>query len=59
MGNIFIYNYFFGKFLSYEENRSYYKPEEICIDYLEHRHLIVRNELLLQNLKNIIETIQI
>ena len=49
-----IYSYitiFSENFLSYEENRSYYKPEEICIDYLEHKHLIVRNELLLQNLK--------
>ena len=49
-----IYSYitiFSENFLSYKENRSYYKPEEICLDYLEHKYLIVRNELLLQNLK--------
>lgn len=49
-----IYSYltiFSENFLSYKENRSYYKPEEICLDYLEHKYSIVQNDLLRENLK--------
>ena len=49
-----IYSYitiFSENFISYKEKRSYYKPEEICIDYLEHKYSVGKSDLLLDNLK--------
>ena len=38
-------------FFAYEEKRGYYKPEEVCIDYLTHKYSVVKSNLLIQNLR--------
>ena len=38
-------------FITYDEHRQYYKPEEICIDFLEHKYKFIISEEVKNKLK--------
>lgn len=38
-------------FIHYYEDRQYFKPEEICIDFLEHKYRLLPTEEIKENLK--------